>query len=141
MIVISLYGWGRALSAFRAGAKDPYRDVARFARTAIPRDAAVVTSGLVHLEVLSQFDREWRPPLQSLPAEQAMHPGWRARAAAGALASEVAALARVRERFFWIGEAGSPELHQLERLYLLRPVYRSGDVVVAVAIRKPDGAV
>lgn len=136
MIVIAVVIWSRALAAFRLGASDPYREVARVART-IPSDRPLVASGASYLELLDLRDERWNPQLAAFPREQGQHPGWRSFPSPDSLAAEVSSL---REQFIWIGEIQSPEAQALARRYRLRALYRSGGVVIASALRKPDGA-
>lgn len=136
MILISLLGWARALSAFRGGASDPYRDVAQAAREAVPAQSVIVASGPAYLEIESQRVPRWAPRIVAFPSEQATHPGWRAVAAPAVLASESSRLAQRYERFFWIGDAGTPEVAALNQHFALRPMYRSGSTVIVIALRR-----
>jgi hypothetical protein len=85
---------------------DDYRDAALHLRGV---QGPVVASGYLYLETIMV-----RPAI-AFPAEQALHPGWRATAGAG---SEVPA-----GTFLWIGERGAPELTIIRRSRKVTPLY------------------
>jgi hypothetical protein len=87
---------------------DDYRQIALFAREHAPAELPVVATGYLYLETVTALgDR-----VRAFPAEQAVHPGWRAGVAEERLREEMRALP---ERFLWIGERAAPELRVLCR--------------------------
>ncbi len=79
---------------------DEYRVVALSARERVPATMPVVASGYLYLETVTALgDR-----VRAFPAEQAVHPGWRA------FGEREEALP---EHFLWIGERAAPELRLL----------------------------
>lgn len=107
---------------------DPYRIAARAIRTRAGVHEPIVASGYSYLEVLSQVDDRWSPPVRSLPASQALHPGWRSEASAAQLASETSSLPA---DFIWVGEEGSAEERALVAGRRGSLLFRAGPVVVA----------
>lgn len=92
---------------------DDYRAAAQYVRGA---RGTVVASGYLYLETVSL-----RPAI-AFPAEQALHPGWRATATSG---SELPA-----GPFLWIGERGAPELSIIRRSRRIAPLYVNGNAAV-----------
>jgi hypothetical protein len=92
---------------------DDYRAAAEYVRSA---PGEVVASGYLYLETVSL-----RPAI-AFPREQALHPGWRATAAAG---SELPA-----GPFIWIGERFAPELSLIRRTRRITPLYLNGNAAV-----------
>jgi hypothetical protein len=85
---------------------DDYRDAAIHVRDV--RDP-VVASGYLYLETITLR------PATAFPAEQALHPGWRATATSG---SEVPP-----GTFIWIGERYAPELNLIRKTRVVTPLY------------------
>jgi hypothetical protein len=85
---------------------DDYRDAATRLRGV---QGPVVASGYLYLETIMV-----RPAI-AFPAEQALHPGWRAMPSPG---SEPPA-----GTFLWIGERGAPELAIIRRSRSITPLY------------------
>jgi hypothetical protein len=85
---------------------DDYRDAALHLRGF---QGPVVASGYLYLETIMV-----RPAI-AFPAEQALHPGWRAMPSPG---SEVPP-----GTFLWIGERGAPELTIIRRSRKVTPLY------------------
>ena len=85
---------------------DDYRDAAMHLRGV---RGPVVASGYLYLETIMV-----RPAI-AFPAEQALHPGWRATAMSG---SELP-----RGTFIWIGERLAPELALIRRSRQITPLY------------------
>ena len=92
---------------------DDYRAAAQFVREA---KEPVVASGYLYLETVSL-----RSAI-AFPAEQALHPGWRATAVSG---SELP-----HEPFLWIGERYAPELALIRRARRVTPLYVNGRAAV-----------
>ncbi len=92
---------------------DDYRDAAMHLRDV---RGLVVASGYLYLETIVI-----RPAI-AFPAEQALHPGWRATATSG---SELPAGA-----FLWIGERAAPELAIIRRSRQITPIYVNGRAAV-----------
>jgi hypothetical protein len=92
---------------------DDYRDAAMHVRDV---RGPVVASGYLYLETIMI-----RPAI-AFPAEQALHPGWRATATSG---SELPAGA-----FLWIGERVAPELAIIRRSRQITPIYVNGRAAV-----------
>ncbi|PYQ60456.1 MAG: hypothetical protein DMF58_08110, partial [Acidobacteria bacterium] len=85
---------------------DAYRDAAMHART-LP--GPVIASGYLYLETITLR------PATAFPAEQALHPGWRATATSGSdLPSGT---------FIWVGELRAPELAIIEASRRVTPLY------------------
>jgi hypothetical protein len=85
---------------------DDYRAAAERVRSA---PAPVVASGYLYLETVTLR------PATAFPAEQALHPGWRATATSG---SELP-----RGPFIWVGERLAPELALISRSRRITPIY------------------
>lgn len=85
---------------------DDYRDAAMHLRGA---EGPVVASGYLYLEAIMVR------PATAFPAEQAVHPGWRAMPGAGSKPPEGA--------FTWIGERQAPELDIIRRSRKITPIY------------------
>ena len=85
---------------------DGYRDAAMRLRGL---QGPVVATGYLYLETIMVR------PATAFPAEQAVHPGWRASATSG---SELPA-----GTFFWIGERYAPELAIIRRSRSIAPIY------------------
>jgi len=62
-------------------------------------------------------------PATAFPAEQALHPGWRASATSG---SELPA-----GTFIWIGERAAPELSIIRRSRRVEPLYVNARAMIA----------
>jgi len=86
---------------------DEYRQIALYAREQVPADLPVVATGYLYLETVTALGERVR----AFPAEQAVHPGWRA------VASREEALPG---HFLWIGERAAPELRLLCRRHTCR---------------------
>ena len=100
---------------------DPYREAA----LVLQRNATsepVVATGYCYLEAATVLDR----PVIAWPAEQAVHPGWRATAAPDSRALP-------RTPFFWIGERYGPELSALRGVKTVRPLFWNERALVAHA--------
>jgi hypothetical protein len=76
----------------------------------------VVASGYLYLETIMVH------PATAFPAEQALHPGWRATAATG---SELPP-----GTFIWIGERYAPELALIRRSRSITPLYVNGRALI-----------
>ncbi|HYM59410.1 MAG TPA: hypothetical protein VEZ11_00815 [Thermoanaerobaculia bacterium] len=87
---------------------DPYRQIAIEARRTLDPRSPIVASGYLWLEVVSQRDASWHPPVIAFPAEQAAHPGWRPAPSLDALLRERTALPS--PPFVWIGELNTNEM-------------------------------
>lgn len=85
---------------------DDYRAAAEHVRT---EPGPVVASGYLYLETVTLR------PTTAFPAEQALHPGWRATASSG---SELP-----RGPFIWIGERLAPEVALIQRSRRITPIY------------------
>jgi len=85
---------------------DDYRDAAMHLRG---MQGPVVASGYLYLEAIMV-----RPAI-AFPAEQALHPGWRAMPHPGSKPPEGA--------FIWIGESRAPELDIIRRSRRITPIY------------------
>ena len=100
---------------------DPYREAA----LVLQRNAAgqpVVATGYCYLEAAVALDRA----VIAWPAEQALHPGWRA-----TVSPDPRALPR--ESFLWIGERYAPELNLLRGVKTVRPLFWNERALVAHA--------
>jgi hypothetical protein len=98
---------------------DDYTLAANWLAHEISPAERVVATGYLYLETVTQG----REDAEAYPAEQAIHPGWRA-------------LPKVTDAppqapFVWIGEAGSPEHRLLERNHRLEPLYVNSRAMVA----------
>lgn len=122
-----------AVAGFAAGVADPYRDTARVAARVVPR-APIVVSGLSYLEVVSA--RGSSSGVIAFPAEQALHPGWRATAQAATLDKEASLIASRHETIFWVGEARTVEQRAIGSRYRFTSLYRNGALVFAYGIRR-----
>jgi hypothetical protein len=76
----------------------------------------VVASGYLYLETIMVH------PASAFPAEQALHPGWRATATTG---SELPP-----GTFIWIGERYAPELALIQRSRSITPLYVNGRALI-----------
>ena len=85
---------------------DDYRAAAERVRSA---SEPVVASGYLYLETVTLR------PTMAFPAEQALHPGWRATATSG---SELP-----HGPFIWVGERLAPELALIRRSRRITPIY------------------
>lgn len=85
---------------------DDYRAAAERVRSA---PGLVVASGYLYLETVTLR------PAMAFPAEQALHPGWRATATSG---SELP-----RGPFIWVGERLAPELALIRSSRQITPIY------------------
>ena len=92
---------------------DDYRDAAMHVRN-LP--GPVVASGYLYLQTMAV-----RPAI-AFPAEQALHPGWRATATSG---SELPP-----GTFIWIGERLAPELSLIRRSRHVTPLYVNGRAAI-----------
>jgi len=92
---------------------DDYRAAAMYVRDA---REPVVASGYLYLETIT-----FRPAM-AFPAEQALHPGWRATAKSG---SELP-----RGTFIWVGERFAPELVLIRQSRRITPLYVNGRAAV-----------
>ena len=92
---------------------DDYRDAAMHLRGI---QGPVVASGYLYLEATMIR------PVVAFPAEQALHPGWRATAAPG---SELPS-----GTFTWIGERASPELALIRQSRRVTPLYVNGRAAI-----------
>ena len=92
---------------------DDYRAAAEYVRNA---PGPLVASGYLYLETISLR------PAVAFPAEQALHPGWRATAASG---SELPP-----GSFIWIGERLAPELTLIRRSRHVTPLYVNQNAAV-----------
>ncbi len=92
---------------------DDYRDAASHLRDI---RGPVVASGYLYLEASTVR------PVIAFPAEQALHPGWRATATSG---SELPA-----GTFLWIGERAAPELVLIRRSRQVTPIYVNGRAAI-----------
>ncbi len=100
---------------------DPYREAAVIlARSAKPDDTIVAT-GYLYLETAVALNR----PVIAWPKEQALHPGWRATAAANPKDLP-------REPFIWIGERGAPELSSLTGVRSVRPLFTNERTIIGL---------
>lgn len=125
---LGLITWALAMFELPRRADDPWRLTALFAREAIPADATIVASGPMYLELLSRQDESWSPRLLAYPSEQALHPGWRARADDQRLEREARTIPS--DEIWWAGEAGSREATTLRRTYDGEEVFRAGPVML-----------
>jgi len=100
---------------------DPYREAALLLRRNAG-SAPVVATGYCYLEAAVALDR----PVIAWPAEQAVHPGWRATAAPDPRALPAAP-------FLWIGERFAPELSVLRGVKSVRPLFWNERALVARA--------
>jgi len=99
---------------------DPYREAALvLKRNAKPVDTIVAT-GYLYLETVVALERS----VIAWPAEQALHPGWRA--TSGDL-SELP-----KGTFLWIGERGAPELHRLRGVRSVQPLFTNERAMIAL---------
>ena len=92
---------------------DDYRDAALHLRDV---REPVVASGYLYLETIMVH------PAIAFPAEQALHPGWRAPATSG---SELPP-----GTFIWIGERYAPELALIRRSRSITPLYVNGRALI-----------
>jgi hypothetical protein len=76
----------------------------------------VVASGYLYLETIMIR------PASAFPAEQALHPGWRAMPDPGSKPPD--------GTFLWIGERGAPELAIIRRSRSITPLYVNGNAVI-----------
>lgn len=130
LAVVSGAMWAVASRGFAAENPGPYRDVARYVTTRMDAKQTIVVSGLAYLEIVAQAAPSAAERIVTLPAEQALHPGWRAVADAQTLDAEAAALARTHRDVVWVGEQGSAEERALARHFNLRLRYRDSPLVV-----------
>lgn len=107
---------------------DPWRLTAQFTRERVAPTDVIVATGPMYLELVSQTSEEWSPPILAFPAEQALHPGWRARVDMDDLESGAGSLPRTA---WWTGELSSGELRVLAERYRIEPEFRAGPVGLA----------
>jgi hypothetical protein len=99
---------------------DPYREAAMvLKRNAKPADTIVAT-GYLYLETVAALER----PVIAWPAEQALHPGWRA---TGGNPAELP-----QGTFLWIGERGAPELVRLQGVRSVQPLFTNERAMIAL---------
>lgn len=102
---------------------DHYRVAALALRENVRPNDDVVATGYLYLESAAALgDR-----VRAFPAEQARHPGWRARVDQATLRNEARALP---PRFLWIGERAAPELRVLCEKRACRPLYANARALV-----------
>lgn len=120
------------LSHLRAD-RGAFRQIAAVAAGVAP-EAPIVVSGLSYLELVAA--RGGEAGVIALPAEQALHPGWRATVSRQRLQHEVAALAQQHERIFWLGERGSPEQRAIFSRFRFSVLHREGPLLLAYGVRR-----
>ncbi|HEV7571666.1 MAG TPA: hypothetical protein VGQ21_09225 [Thermoanaerobaculia bacterium] len=100
---------------------DSYRQAATWIANYIPANETVLASGYCYLETIMNG----HPRATAFPAEQAIHPGWRALPKAG-LHSPASA-------FFWAGERAAPELGVIRRdRRIIEPLFINDRAMVAL---------
>ncbi len=99
---------------------DPYREAALALRRHVRAGEPIVATGYLFLETVTALDR----PVMAWPAEQALHPGWRATTPA-----DPSRLPTVP--FIWIGERSAPELRTLRGVKVLRPRFWNERALIA----------
>ena len=102
---------------------DPYRQAAMVLRQHLVPGRPVVATGYLYLETLTALGGH---PVIAWPAEQALHPGWRA-----TTPPDPASLPAVP--FVWIGERFAPELPVLRGVKAVRPRFWNERALVAEA--------
>lgn len=130
LAVVSAVMWAVASGGFAKENAGPYRGVATYVTNKVDAKQPIVVSGLSYLEVVTQADSAGARRITALPAEQALHPGWRAVVDPRTLEVEAAALARAHREVVWVGEQGSAEERALARHFDLRLRYRDFPLVV-----------
>ncbi len=99
---------------------DPYREAAhRAGRLAQPNERVVATGYLFLETAVALPDRH----VEAWPAEQALHPGWRATKPADATRLP-------RSSFVWIGERAAPESEALRRARSVQPLWMNERAVI-----------
>lgn len=136
LIVLGLYAVNLAVLDHASRQPDEFRRAVLVARAALPSNSVVVASGFAFLETHAQTGADWQPRLMSFPAEQAIHPGWRAEIGPVRINQEIDAVLRSAPEFFWITDSGSGELQILSRKASLTPIFRAGPVYLVRGIRK-----
>lgn len=98
---------------------DSYRAAALWAAAHVRPSETVVASGYCYLEATMNVHAR----LIAMPAEQAIHPGWRAFPTAQTTAPS--------GPFVWIGERGAPELSIVRKTRSIKPLYANDRALVA----------
>lgn len=101
------------------GVPDEYLRAAEWLGRNVPRSERVVASGYLYLPVIVSG----RPDALAYPAEQAIHPGWRAFAKVSDIPPA--------PPFVWIGEDGTRERALVGRSHHIEPLYVNGRAMVA----------
>lgn len=135
-IILAVSVWGFWVVQMPREPEDPWRLVAMFAREAVEPGETIIASGPMYLELLGQSGEEWQPRIATFPAEQAEHPGWRARADLHTLELEVMALP---PEGWWAGEPGSAEFRVLSERFAVEPQFSAGPVGLArISVRRSE---
>lgn len=95
---------------------DDYRAAATWVAQNVPAGEPVVATGYLYLETIMQ-----RPAI-AFPADQALHPGWRALPRWGSGVPPGA--------FVWVGERNAPELDFIRRTRRIDPIYINSRAIV-----------
>jgi hypothetical protein len=98
---------------------DPYRAAALWTAAHVRATDTVVASGYCYLEAAANVHAH----LLAMPAEQAIHPGWRA--------FPTSQTAAPQGPFVWIGERAAPELSILRKTRTVKPLYVNDRAMVA----------
>jgi hypothetical protein len=120
LLLLILCAWisAKAIVDYAGRAPDDYHLAAAWLVGHVPRGERVVASGYLYLpSVVAGVE------VESFPAEQAIHPGWRA-----LLRSTDAP---PQAPFVWIGETAAPERKVLERTRRVEPLYVNQRAMVA----------
>jgi hypothetical protein len=99
---------------------DSYREAAMVLKRNMQPTDTIVATGYCYLESVVALDR----PVIAWPAEQAIHPGWRA------TGGDVAALPKIP--FIWVGERGAPELVRLRGVRSIEPLFMNERALIAL---------